>query len=175
MDRNGKILLHVCCAPCAGACAERLLTENREPTLYFSNSNLNSKAEFEKRLSYVEKLAGIYDLALEKDAYRHENWLEHVRGLEDEPEKGLRCTKCFDWSFGRTARKAAKLGIKSFTTSLTVSPHKISSVIFETGRNYDGFEEWDFKKRNGFSRSLELSSMYDFYRQKYCGCEFSMR
>ena len=173
--KDKRILLHVCCAPCATACVERLVAENREVSLYFSNSNINSEAEFEKRLAYVEKIAGIFDVGLEVDPYRHDDWLEHVRGLENEAERGLRCVKCFDWSLSRTARKAAESGIEFFATTLTVSPHKDSRVIFEAGKRYSGFEPWDFKKRNGFMRSRELSSEFALYRQNYCGCEFSIR
>jgi epoxyqueuosine reductase len=175
ITKNKKILLHVCCAPCATACVERLLADDRDVSLYFSNSNINSKMEFEKRLSYVEKIAGIFDVGLEIDPYRHDDWLEHVRGLENEAEKGLRCVKCFDWSLRRTAQKAAEVGIENFATSLTVSPHKISRIIFEVGNQHPGFESWDFKKGNGFLRSRELSDEFDLYRQNYCGCEFSIR
>jgi len=175
ITKNKKILLHVCCAPCATACVERLLADDRDVSLYFSNSNINSKMEFEKRLSYVEKIAGIFDVGLEIDPYQHDDWLEHVRGLENEAEKGLRCVKCFDWSLRRTAQKAAEVGIENFATSLTVSPHKISRIIFEAGNQHPGFEPWDFKKGNGFLRSRELSDEFDLYRQNYCGCEFSIR
>ena len=171
---KNKILLHVCCAPCATACVEKLLADDRDVSLYFSNSNINNEMEFEKRLSYVEKLAGIFNIGLEVDVYRHNNWLEHVRGLENEAEKGLRCVKCFDWSLRRTAEKAVNTDIEGFTTSLTVSPHKNSRIVFEVGRQYPGFESWDFKKKNGFIKSLELSDKYDLYRQNYCGCEFSL-
>lgn len=173
MDNDKKILLHVCCAPCATACVEKLLAEGLEPALYFSNSNINSRAEFEKRLSYVEELADIFRLDLETDAYCHAGWLEYINGLENEPEKARRCAKCFDWSLGRTADKAAELGINRFTTSLTVSPHKVSEMIFAAGQQYPGFNPWNFRKDDGFSRSLELSHTFGFYRQKYCGCEFS--
>lgn len=173
--KNKRILLHVCCAPCAAPCVERLLTNGRDVSLYFSNSNINSEAEFEKRLSYVEKIAGIFGVALEIDPYRHDDWLEHVRGLENEPEKGLRCVKCFEWSLGRTARKAEECGIEYFATTLTVSPHKDSRVIFAAAGRCSGFEPWDFKKENGFQRSRELSREFALYRQNYCGCEFSIR
>ena len=170
-----KILLHVCCAPCATACVERLLVDDRDVSLYYSNSNINSKEEFEKRLTYVEKIAAIFDVGLEIDPYRHDDWLEHVRGLEHEAEKGLRCVKCFDWSLERTAQKARDVGIENFATSLTVSPHKNSTIIFEAGNQYPGFESWDFKKRDGFKRSRELSEKFDLYRQSFCACEFSIR
>ena len=175
ITNDKKILLHVCCAPCATACVERLLTDDRDVSLYFSNSNINSEAEFEKRLSYVEKIAGIFDVNLEIDPYCHDGWLTHVRGLEKEAEKGLRCVKCFDWGLGRTAAKASELGIAVFATSLTVSPHKNSAVIFEAGNQYSGFEPLDFKKRDGFKRSRELSEKFGLYRQSYCACEFSLK
>lgn len=175
MTKNKKILLHVCCAPCATSCVERLLAEKRDVCLYFSNSNINSKTEFEKRLSYVENLAGIFAVGLEIDPYRHDDWLEQVRGLEHEAEKGLRCVKCFGWSLGRIAERAASSGIENFATTLTVSPHKISRLIFEAGSQHPGFEAWDFKKQDGFRRSRELSDKFKLYRQSYCGCEFSLR
>ncbi len=175
MTKNKKILLHVCCAPCATICVERLLAKKRDVTLYFSNSNIDSKMEFEKRLSYVEKLAGIFAVNLEIDPYRHNDWLEQVRGLENEAEKGLRCVKCFGWSLRRTAQRAADSGIENFATTLTVSPHKISRLIFAAGNQYSGFEARDFKKQDGFRKSRELSDKFDLYRQNYCACEFSLR
>jgi predicted adenine nucleotide alpha hydrolase (AANH) superfamily ATPase len=175
MLNKEKILLHVCCAPCATACIERLLEHGRDVSLYYSNSNINSQEEFEKRLSYVEQVAGIFDVPLFVDTYTHADWLSHVRGLESEPEKGLRCVKCFNWSLSRTAQKANELNITNFATTLTVSPHKISRIIFEQGNRLPGFEEWDFKKKEGFKRSKELSIQFDLYRQNYCGCEFSIR
>lgn len=174
ITQNKKILLHVCCAPCATACVERLLADDRDVSLYFSNSNINSKAEFEKRLTYVEKIADIFDVGLEIDTYRHDDWLEQVRGLENEAEKGLRCVKCFAWGLRRTAQKAADMGIENFATSLTVSPHKNSRVIFAAGKQYSGFQALDFKKQDGFKRSRELSEKLALYRQSYCGCEFSI-
>ncbi|MFA6716996.1 MAG: epoxyqueuosine reductase QueH [Victivallales bacterium] len=173
MNNDRKILLHVCCAPCATACIETLLAEDLEPILYFSNSNIDSRDEFEKRLSCVEELTNIFRLELKIDDYCHDAWLEHIRGLENEPERSLRCVKCFNWSLGRTAAKAAELEISGFTTTLTVSPHKISEMIFEAGKQYVAFQSWNFKKKDGFRRSLELSHRFGLYRQKYCGCEFS--
>lgn len=175
MTENRKILLHVCCAPCASACVESLLAEGREVTLYFSNSNLNCRAEFERRLSAVERLAGIFGVRLEIDPYRHRRWLEAVRGLEAEPEKGRRCLNCFAWNLERAARRAAAMKLAAFTTTLTVSPQKNSRQVFEAGRPYPGFEARDFKKRDGFRRSVELSAEFGLYRQNYCGCEFSLR
>ncbi len=166
------LLLHVCCAVCAAGCVERLLAEGRGVRLFFSNSNLDSRAEFERRLASVEQLAALTGLELEVDPYDHAGWLEAVAGLEREPEKGGRCPVCFGRALARTAKRAAELGA-SFATTLTVSPHKNSAVIFAAGAAFGAFEPIDFKKRNGFARSLALSAEYGFYRQNYCGCEFS--
>lgn len=173
MDKAG-ILLHVCCAPCAVGCVERLLDENREIILYFSNSNIATQAEFEKRRSAVEELAKIYHLPLEVDTYDHAAWLEQISGLEAEPERGARCPICFGFSLARTAKRAAELNL-GFTTTLTVSPYKSSQTIFKVGAQWDNFEAYDFKKRNGYQRSCELTRQYGFYRQNFCGCEFSCR
>jgi predicted adenine nucleotide alpha hydrolase (AANH) superfamily ATPase len=175
MTISRKILVHACCAPCAAPSIERLLLDDMEVGLYFSNSNIYPEAEYRKRLEYVRKLAGICEVVLEEDTYDHERWLEHIRGLENEPEKGLRCIKCFEYSLSRTAELADRLNYDAFTTTLTLSPHKISKIIFEIGTKFPKYLPYDFKKKNGFIRSVELSSQWDLYRQAYCGCEFSIR
>jgi len=167
------ILLHVCCAPCAAPCCERLLDEGYGVTLFFSNSNIDSFSEYEKRLGEVRRLADIMNIFLELDEYDHSSWLDSVKGLEAEPEKGLRCTQCFNYNLKRSSVRAEALGIGSFATTLTVSPHKNSKTIFDAGSALPGFVPIDFKKNNGFARSMELSKKYNFYRQNYCGCEFS--
>ena len=168
------LLLHVCCAPCAAGCVERLLETGREVRLYYSHSKITPKEEFERRLDSVERLAGIFGLALEVDPYDHDGWRGAVAGFESEPERGLRCPLCFGWSLGRTAGRAAALGA-NFAPTLTVSPHKPSRVIFETASVWKHFEPWDFKKKDGFRRSRELAREHGFYLQNFCGCEFSER
>lgn len=170
-----KILVHICCAPCATASVERVLLEGQEPVLFFCNSNIWPEEEHEKRLAAARILAEKLDVVIEEDQYDHAAWLEKIAGLEEEPEKGARCSKCFEYSLARTAEMAERLGIPKFCTTLTVSPHKVSRVIFEIGATFNGFEPIDFKKKNGFMRSLELSKEMDLYRQGYCGCEFSIR
>ena len=176
MNDRPPLLLHVCCAPCASACVERLLQEGRSVTLYFSNSNLDSEAEYEKRLFWVRRLADHHGLELLIDPYDHSAWKTHVSGLpgyENCPEGGARCSLCFGWSLGRAAAEAKRRGM-NFCTSLTVSPHKNSKTIFGIGSRWAHFEPYDFKKKDGFKRSLELSRQFGFYRQSYCGCEFSL-
>ncbi|MDO4550808.1 MAG: epoxyqueuosine reductase QueH [Planctomycetia bacterium] len=171
---NPPLLLHVCCAPCAGGCVERLLRENRKVRLFFSNSNIVSEEEFEKRLHSVRLLAEIYQLPLDVDAYDHTAWLKNVMEMRNEPEGGKRCRICFAWALGRTAMKAQQLGCH-FTTSLTVSPHKSSKVIFDVGTQYAHFEKIDFKKQNGFQISRIIAKKHSFYLQNFCGCEFAIR
>ena len=178
MPADRPILLHCCCGPCSTACIERLLAEGRSCRLFFSNSNLDTEEEFTLRLENLRKVAVHYSLGeVHVDTYLHHDWLAHVSkvpGYEQCPEGGLRCAKCFEWSLSRAAQFAASLGM-AFTTSLSVSPHKNSQLLMATGRTHSNFEPYDFKKRDGFLRSLQLSRQLGLYRQNYCGCEFSRR
>ncbi|MBU0615664.1 MAG: epoxyqueuosine reductase QueH [Nanoarchaeota archaeon] len=168
-----KILLHVCCAPCSTHSIEALMKEY-SVVLFFSNSNIFPQEEYEKRLENARKIASVYGLELIEDIYDHTAWLSFIKGLEDEPEKGKRCEKCFEFNLARAAQKADELGIDHFTTTLTISPHKDSIKIFEIGRRLsDKFLEINFKKKDGFKHSLELSDKHELYRQEFCGCEFS--
>lgn len=193
MGNNNTVLLHTCCGPCASASTEQLRMEGRRPVLFYSNSNICSPEEYEKRLESVRKLVGKIGAELIIDPYDHKNWLEAVAGLEDEPEGGRRCARCFRFSLSRTFFKAQELGVRHFTTTLTISPHKNSKLIFSIGRGIAPgqgkpaidqrhstacsplFLEIDFKKQGGFQRSVELSKEYGLYRQDFCGCEFSLR
>ena len=185
-----NILLHTCCGPCASACEPRLREEGHGVVLFFSNSNIDTREEFEKRLAAVRSLASADGVEVVADEYNHSDWLEKVAvGYEKEPEKGARCARCFRYSLMRAARYAAEHGIEAFTTSLTVSPHKVSPMVFAAGKDAawaastadcggasahaPDFLEVDFKKRDGFLASLRRSAELGLYRQNYCGCEFS--
>ncbi|MCF7942373.1 MAG: epoxyqueuosine reductase QueH [Spirochaetia bacterium] len=170
-----RYLLHVCCAPCASASIERLTERGEDVTLFFSNSNIYPHQEYLRRLAEVERLARIFSVPLIEDIYDHESWLRWVSGLEDEPEKGRRCDRCFAYSLRRTAEKAEELGMQQFSTTLSISPHKRSASLFAAAEGLDGFVPDDFKKKNGFARSIALSREFELYRQDYCGCEFSKR
>ena len=169
-----KILLHVCCAPCAMYPIENL-AEEYDVTLFFSNSNIFPKEEYDKRLNYVKNIAEKFNLKLFIDSYDHKEWLEWIRGLENEPEKGKRCDKCFEFNLARAAKFASENNFDFYTTTLTVSPHKPAGKIFEIGMAAGNFLEKDFKKKNGFLRGIELSKKFNLYRQNYCGCEFSKK
>lgn len=180
LGKNGKMLLHACCAPCSTACLERLVGDFRV-TVYFYNPNMDMRAEFEKRSDEMKRFlreayGGSVGLVVEN--YDPDEFYGCVRGLEKEPEGGARCEKCFRLRLGRTARYAKENGFDCFTTTLTVSPHKNAILINDVGKEVaaENGVEWifsDFKKGGGFLRSTEISAKYGLYRQNYCGCVFS--
>ncbi|MDC7248984.1 MAG: epoxyqueuosine reductase QueH [Sphaerochaetaceae bacterium] len=173
---NGKrILLHCCCAPCSTTCVERLIEEGYQVILWFSNDNIYPQDENNKRFGELIKLAQFHNLEVLRNNYNHEAWLDRVKGYEDEKEGGERCSVCFDYNLSMTQEKAKELSIKYFTTTLTVSRYKNSLRIFEIGNKYTGFVEKNFKKKDGYAKSIQLSKELGLYRQKYCGCEFSLR
>ena len=187
----GRILLHVCCGPCASACVPALKGAGEEVTLLFANSNIDTREEFEKRLHEAEKLAAADGVPIAALPYDHGEWLREVAaGYEHEPEKGERCARCFRYNLMKAAEYAKAHGFDSFTTSLTVSPHKVSSMVFAAGADAEKaargesnvpqdpsemprFAPWDFKKGGGFARSTRRTAELGLYRQSYCGCEFS--
>jgi predicted adenine nucleotide alpha hydrolase (AANH) superfamily ATPase len=172
---SNRLLLHICCAPCACGCIDRLREDGVEIAFYFSNSNLNTPEEFLRRYDAAQKLASAENVELFMDEYDHEAWLAKTQALAAEPERGKRCNICFEWSLSRTALAADELGFDTFATSLTVSPHKSSKLIFEIGSQYERFTPWDFKKRDGFKKGNRRAGELDLYRQNFCGCEFSYR
>ena len=172
------VLLHTCCGPCASACVERLIGLNCEPVLYYSNSNINTPEEFKKRLEGVRIVAEKFRVEVLTDSYDHDVWPGQAAEYAGETEGGRRCTGCFMYSLTRTAETARDMGLKIFSTTLTVSPYKNSGILFDLGKNIAGqysmeFGPWNFKKENGYLRSLELSRELGLYRQNFCGCEFS--
>jgi len=168
-----KVLLHTCCAPCASASIERLKRLNFDVTLFFANSNIDTEEEYNKRLNEVARLAHHDNVKLITLPYDHDEWLKNVaKGLENEPEKGQRCNKCFWYNLKKTENYAKIHGFNKFSTSLTISPHKISENIF-SANDSELFLKENFKKNDGFKRSLERSNQLQLYRQNYCGCEFS--
>ena len=143
--------------------------------MLFANSNIDTQDEFEKRLSEAKKLAAADGVDIESIPYDHDDWLRQVAaGYESEPEKGERCRRCFRYNLAKTAQYAAAHGFDMFTTSLTVSPHKISEMVFAASDDPRFLKE-NFKKHDGFKRSLMRSAELELYRQSYCGCEFSRR
>ena len=171
-----KLLLHVCCGPCSLGGLHKL--KDFKVIFHFQNSNIFPEKEHQKRLIETKKVAYEYGYDIIDEVYDHEEWLNFIKGLEDEPERGKRCHSCFEHNLEKTAKKAKELDIHSFTTSLTTSPQKESKIIFEIAKKIASkynlnFVDIDFKKQNGFAISSKLSKKLNLYRQNYCGCEFS--
>lgn len=170
-----RILVHCCCGPCSTSSIQRLLEEGYEPVLCYGNSNIWPKEENDKRYEELLKVSQYYGgLEVVRQEYDHDSWLAFIKGLEDEPEHGKRCLKCFEFNLFQAYQEAKKLGIDKFTTTLTVSRFKKSESIFSVGEKFDGFTKIDFKKKDGFANSVKMSNQLGLYRQKYCGCEFSL-
>ena len=183
-----RILLHSCCAPCSSACIERLC-DRCDVTVYYYNPNIGEESEYLKRKEeqirligrYNAEKKGRYEIKILDADYDPESFYAMAKGLEDCPERGTRCHKCYELRLRRTALAALDSGgFDYFATTLTLSPLKDSEAINtigsrleqETGMKY---LPTDFKKRNGYLRSIELSAEYDLYRQNYCGCIYSKR
>lgn len=175
-NKKEKILLHACCGICSGYPISLLKEMGYTPVVYFCNPNLDTKEEFERRLE-AEKIVCMYHwVDLISEEYNHNEYLERVKGLENEPERGKRCDVCFRLRLEKTVQKAKELGIKKITTSLVISPHKNFEKISEIGREIAQDIEYvsiDFKKKDGFLKTNKLSKDLGIYRQNYCGCEFT--
>jgi len=180
--KGRKLLLHACCAPCSTACLERLIVDF-DVTVYFYNPNMDSLEEYEKRAGeerlFIER-AYENSVGLIVEEYDCENFSNVAEGFEDEPEGGARCARCFELRLRATANYAKVHGYDCFTTTLSVSPYKNASLINLIGERLAAEYglEWtyaDFKKSNGYLRSIELSKKYGLYRQNYCGCIFSKK
>lgn len=180
-NRREKLLLHACCAPCASYVLE-YLSAYFDITVFFCNPNITDKAEYEKRLNALTELCSkapfAQNVTLLEDIYNPALFLQAAKGLEQQPEGGLRCNSCFDLRLRRTAEAAKQNGFSYFTTTLTISPHKNAALINTMGQKIAEEQglQWlpaDFKKRGGYLRSIELCKIYGIYRQSYCGCDFS--
>lgn len=174
-----KILLHACCAVCMAYPIQKLSQNGYDVTVYFYNPNIYPESEYIRRrdelVQYCEKSGYKYIIG----DFEQEFWNEWIKGLEKEPEKGKRCNLCFKFRLENTVKKALELGIPNYTTTLTVSPHKISREIFKAAEelSYYGinFIKEDFKKQNGFLKTMQIAKENNFYRQQYCGCLYSIR
>lgn len=170
-----KILVHCCCGPCATSSIQRLLDEGYEPVLCYGNSNIWPEEENNLRYENLLKVADYFGgLQVVRQSYDHEAWREFVKGLENEPEHGARCLRCFEYNLRAAHDEAVRLGIGCFTTTLTVSRFKDSKSIFSVGEQFGSFEKIDFKKHDGFAKSCTMAKELGLYRQQYCGCEFSV-
>ena len=179
-----NLLLHSCCAPCSTAVLERLLCDMPEYNIlvYYYNPNIYPEAEYEKRKSeqikYIKLINNPRISFIDAD-YESELFEEKVKDLHNEKEGGARCSVCFALRLDKTARKAKELSCDMFGTTLTVSPHKNAMVINQIGNELSKkigieFLVADFKKKEGYKRSIILSRENNIYRQNYCGCKYSI-
>lgn len=175
-----KLLLHSCCGPCSSACIERL-SQYFDITILYYNPNIYPKQEYEKRLSTQEQLLkNFQNIRVTSLPYDENQYLSQVKGLESEREGGARCDKCFYLRLKKTAQFAKENGYDYFGTTLTVSSHKDEQKVNRIGEEISNeikipFLYADFKKHDGYKRSIELSKQFNLYRQNYCGCRFSIR
>ena len=176
--RRPRLLLQGCCGPCSSYVLE-YLTQYFDVELLYYNPNIRPQAEYERRLAEVRKLLALMPAAagvkLAEPGWRGEEFIRAVRGLESEPEGGARCAVCFRLRLEETARAAAEGRFDFFGTTLTVSPHKDAQLLNDIGFSLEQSYgvRWlpsDFKKRDGYLRSIRLSKQYGLYRQEYCGC-----
>ena len=185
INNNDKpsLLLHSCCAPCSSYVLE-YLSDYFDITIYYYNPNISSKSEYEKRVSEQKRLINEMKtknkVMFIEGEYNPELFFEISKGLEDAPEGGERCFKCYRQRLDKTADFAKKNGFDYFTTTLSISPHKNADKINEIGIDLEiinniKYLKADFKKKNGYKRSIELSKEYNLYRQNFCGCVFSKR
>lgn len=174
------VLLHTCCAPCSSAIIECLMKNGVTPVIYYSNPNIYPLEEYLIRKNECTRYADSLGLTIIDDDYCHDEWLAHVKGLENEPERGRRCRRCFEMRLRRTARYAHENGISVVTTTLASSRWKSLEQINAAGQwavePYDDVAWWEQNWRKGglSERRLEIIKQYGFYNQLYCGCEFSM-
>ena len=181
MDGRKTLLLHACCAPCSSYVLE-YLTQHFDISIFYYNPNISPYSEYEKRISEVKRLIKEMPLSGKTDLvdgkYDPERFYDITKGMEDLPEGDERCFKCYRLRMEETAKAALENGFDYFTTTLSISPHKNAEKINEIGqvleREYGiGYLFADFKKRDGYKRSIQLSREYGLYRQDYCGCVYS--
>jgi len=172
-----RILLHICCGVCAAGVAEKLTGEGHDVVGFFFNPNIHPSAEYERRLDVAEQVSRKMGFPLVVGEYRPRDWLQQTLELRHEPEGGRRCEVCFRMRLVETFRQLPRQGADAFTTTLTVSPHKSAALVNRVGREISTpmFLERDFKKKEGFKRSIELAKQWGLYRQDYCGCIYSLR
>ncbi len=181
LTNKPELLLHCCCAPCSSYTLEYLNRYFRI-SVFFYNPNITNPEEYEKRILEEKRFLSEYPfpepIAWIPADYRPEDFFDAVKGMEQIPEGGKRCERCYGLRLRETAKTAAAQGFPMFCTTLSVSPHKNADILMKTGENLAREYEIeylpsDFKKRDGYRKSIQLSNQYHLYRQNFCGCEFS--
>ena len=175
------LLLHACCAPCSSAVLERI-GNFFQVTIFYYNPNITNSDEYNKRIDELKRFISTfktkYPIKLEEGRYNPREFFDIARGLENEPERGARCLKCYRLRLEKSFEYAKNNNFDYITTTLTLSPLKNSKVINEIGKKLEDEYNFkylysDFKKKEGYKRSIILSREYNLYRQDYCGCKYS--
>jgi len=178
---HNNLLLHSCCAPCSGEVMEALIESDIKFSIFFYNPNIHPVKEYiirkEENIRFAEK----HNIPFIDADYDTDNWFARAKGMEDEPERGIRCTMCFDMRFERTALYASENGFSLISSSLGISRWKNMAQINDCGiraaSHYPEIQYWDYnwRKNGGSSRMIEISKREEFYQQEYCGCVYSLR
>ena len=186
LEKKGRVptlLLHSCCAPCSSYVISYLANYFKITILYY-NPNISPKTEYDKRKEeqkrFIKEFKTKYPVSFLDCDYDNESYESCIKGLEKEPERGKRCTKCFELRLGKTAEVCKDECFDYFATTLTLSPYKnaplINEIGLKLGKTYKvNYLPSDFKKKNGYLESIKLSKEYNLYRQDYCGCKYSVR
>lgn len=178
---QGPVLLHSCCAPCAGELMEAMLASQINFTIFFYNPNIHPLKEYEIRKNENIRFAEKMGIPFVDADYDVQHWFQRAKGMEWEPERGKRCTMCFDMRFERSALYAYEHGFSVFTSSLGISRWKNMEQINDCGHraaaHYPGIHYWDYnwRKGGGSARMYEIAKRENFYQQEYCGCIYSLR
>lgn len=178
---DNKVLMHSCCAPCAGDIMQRMVDSNIDLTILFYNPNIHPKKEYEIRKDENKRFADKLKIPFIDLDYDVTNWFKRAKGLEFEPERGVRCTMCFDMRFDRTALHAHENGFRVITSSLGISRWKdmdqINGCGIKSAAKYPDMYYWTFnwRKEGGSQRMYDLAKEEQFYKQEYCGCIYSLR
>lgn len=179
MPEQNKIVIHTCCAICSGYPLSYLKDMGYQVIAYFYNPNIYPDSEYQKRLDAERTLCKHFDVELVEAQYNPQEYYDFVKGFENEPEKGLRCDKCFELRLLQTAKFAKSVGTECFTTSLGISPHKNFEKLSQIGEEISKktgikYLAINFRKKDGFLKTNEISRELGLYRQNYCGCKFAL-
>lgn len=172
-----KVLLHTCCGVCVYACIKRLKREGFIPVVFFFNPNIQPQIEYQKRRDAASIVAEALDVQMLEGEYQPSNWYKGLGPYGQEAEGGRRCLLCYRLRLEESFKMSVKEDCDYFTTTLSISPHKISSVIIGIGKDIsrNNFLPFDFKKGDGFKKSVDAVKEFNLYRQNYCGCTYSLR
>ncbi|MBN1492740.1 MAG: epoxyqueuosine reductase QueH [Candidatus Omnitrophica bacterium] len=179
IDHKENMLLVTCCAPCAPYIIDQL-KEKFALTVYFYNPNIQPEEEYEMRKLEIEGYAASLELPFVEGDYDVERWMSMTEELHHEPEGGLRCDICFSMRINRACQYAVENGFKLFATTFALSPYKNKNLVYKICKNYARdyglkFLDYDFRKKDGFKASMQMSKKMDFYMQHYCGCIYSLQ